>query len=211
MLTLILKPGREQALLDGHPWVYANAVARVEGRPAERHKSGATAVIQSAAGRFLARAAHSPKSNIRARVWTFDPNEAVDHALIKRRVQAALAQRYTGKERAQDTMTTLVIGEEDRLPGLTVRHFNRGAGYLICRFDAAGVDAWKTAIVQALMAGTGCPNVYQRDDVTARAAEGLPADSRALAGEDPPADVAVVENGTRFLLDLRSGEKRPAR
>jgi 23S rRNA (cytosine1962-C5)-methyltransferase len=207
MLILTLKAGREQALLDGHPWIYAAAIARVEGRPAERAKPGVTALVQSATGRFLARAAHSPKSNIRARVWTFDPNEAVDHALIKRRVQAALALRYDGRQRARDVLTTLVIGEEDRLPGLTVRHFNRGAGYLICRFDAAGVDAWKTAIVQSLMAGTGCPNVYQRDDETARAAEGLPVASRSLAGEDPPHDVAVVENGTRFLLDLRSGEK----
>ena len=90
MLTITLKPGKEKSLLRRHPWIFPTAIEHVEGKPEEKNKPGATALVQSASGQFLARAAWSPKSQIRARVWTFNETEAVDHALIKRRVKKAL-------------------------------------------------------------------------------------------------------------------------
>jgi 23S rRNA (cytosine1962-C5)-methyltransferase len=68
MLTITLKPGKEKSLLRRHPWIFPTAIERVEGKPEEKAKPGATALVQSSAGQFLARAAWSPKSQIRARV-----------------------------------------------------------------------------------------------------------------------------------------------
>jgi len=89
MQTLILKPGKERSLLRRHPWIFANAIDRVEGRQV----SGATFVVRSHSGQFLARAAFSPVSQIRARVWSFDEAEPIDHAFFKRRIAAAAAYR----------------------------------------------------------------------------------------------------------------------
>ena len=86
MLIITIKQGKEKSLLDRQPWIYASAIERVDGKPEEKMKSGATALVQSSSGQFLARAAYNAKSQIRARVWSFDQNEPVDHALIKRRV-----------------------------------------------------------------------------------------------------------------------------
>ncbi len=69
--TITLNPGREKSLLRRHPWVFSGAVARVDGNPAP----GATVDLIAADGQFLARAAYSPSSQIRARVWTFDASE----------------------------------------------------------------------------------------------------------------------------------------
>ena len=66
-LKIWLKPGREKSLRRRHPWVFSGAVARVEDEPA----SGATVDVVSEGGEFLARAAWSPSSQIRARVWSF--------------------------------------------------------------------------------------------------------------------------------------------
>ena len=55
MQTLILKPGKERSLLRRHPWIFANAIDRVEGKPA----SGATVIVRAHNGQFLARAAFS--------------------------------------------------------------------------------------------------------------------------------------------------------
>jgi hypothetical protein len=66
---------------------------------------------------------------------------------------------------------------------------------LICQFQSAGVDAWKVPIVQALLADTGCPNVFERCDELIRKSEGLPVFYRPLAGEEPPDHVLVTENG----------------
>ena len=187
MLIITIKQGKEKSLLDRQPWIYASAIERVDGKAHERMKSGATVLVRSSSGKFLARAGWSPQSQIRARVWTFDENEAVDHALVKRRVKAAVAARASRKSAAAPLL--LVAGEDDGLPGLRVDWVGGARGYLVCQFQAAGVDAWKVPIVQALMAETGCPNVYELSDELVRKAEGLAPSNGALAGDEPPDSV----------------------
>lgn len=214
MLIITIKQGKEKSLLEKQPWIYASAVERVDGKPHEKNKAGATALVQSSSAQFLARAAYSPKSQIRARVWSFDENEPVDHALIKRRVKSAIAARSTaisGKKISPGNPVHLVLGEEDGLPGLLVDWYGGSNGYLVCQFQAAGVDAWKIPIVQTLIAETGCPNVYERSDELVRKGEGLPVISGALAGDEPPDELAISENGVRYLLDIKTGEKTRAR
>jgi len=189
MLIITIKQGKEKSLLERQPWIYASAVERVDGKPAEKMKPGATALVQSSSGKFLARAAYNSKSQIRARVWSFDPDEPVDHAMIKRRVKAAVAARSGNIKTTAKKPLHLILGEEDGLSGLLVDWFRIGPGYLICQFQAAGVDAWKVPIVQALIAETGCKNVYERSDELMRKGEGLPVLSGALAGDEPPNDI----------------------
>ncbi len=212
MLIITIKQGKEKSLLAGEPWIYASAIERVDGKPNEKMKPGATAIVQSSSIKFLARAAYNAKSQIRARVWTFDEAEPVDHALIKRRVKAALAKSAPAAKRAKPTqLVRLVNAEADGLPGLLVDGYRGKQGYLVCEFQAAGVDAWKVAIVQALLAETGCPNVYERSEELVRKGEGLALVSGALAGDEPPDEVVLNENGVAWGLDLKTGERFPLR
>lgn len=211
MLIITIKQGKEKSLLERQPWIYASAVERVDGKPEEKMKPGATAVVRSSSGKFLARAAYNAKSQIRARVWSFDESEPVDHALVKRRVKAAIAKRAP---KGPSPLVHLVKGEEDGLSGLVVEWYNThgGAkGWLICEFQSAGADAWKIPIVQTLIAETGCPNVYERADELIRKGEGLPVASGALAGEEPPDETLVTENGVRYALDIKTGHKNKFR
>jgi 23S rRNA (cytosine1962-C5)-methyltransferase len=205
MNIVTLKPSKEKSLLRRHPWVYANAIDRVEGKPA----AGATVIVRAHDGRFLARAAYSPHSQIRARVWSFDENEPIDHAFFKRRVQRAVAHResmVTGTGAVR-----LIFGEADGLPGLIVDYYvedgGNKRGQLVCQFMAAGVEAWKEAIVAALTSATGCPNVYERSDVSIREKEGLEQITGLLAGDEPPATIVTSENGVRYHVDVRNGHK----
>lgn len=185
MLIITIKQGKEKSLLDGHPWIYLSALARVDGKYDEKMKSGATCLVRSSSGEFLARAAWSPKSQIRARVWSFDEKEAVDHAMFKRRIQNALAKRpklLTTNPKPQ----RLINAEEDGLPGLLVDYHGVDAGYLVCQFQAAGVDAWKVVIVKSLITETGCTNVYEHTDYLIRKGEGLSSGAGVLAGDEPP-------------------------
>jgi 23S rRNA (cytosine1962-C5)-methyltransferase len=208
MLIITIKQGKEKSLLAGEPWIYASAIEKVDGKPNEKMKAGGTAIVQSSSTKFLARAAYNSKSQIRARVWTFDEAQPVDHALIKGRVQAALAKSAPAARKARpDQVVKLVNAEADGLPGLVVESFGGKDGYLICEFQAAGVDAWKVPIVQALIAGTGCKNVYERCDELVRKGEGLPLVDGALAGDEPPDEVIVTDNGVKFSLDLKTGHR----
>lgn len=202
MNVITLKPGKEKSLLRRHPWVYATGIATTSGRC----EPGATVTIRAADGRFLARGAYSPESQIRARVWTFDEDEPVDHALIKRRVAAAIAHR--GQWVRDTDAVRLVFGESDRVPGLIVDYYGNGErGQLVCQFNSAGVEQWKTAIVQALVKETGCPNVYERSDAAVREREGLPLVTGVLAGAEPDPELTVTEHGVRYYVDVRNGHK----
>ena len=209
MLIITIKQGKEKSLLaKREPWIYASAVERVDGKPNEKMKPGATAIVQSSSQQFLARAAYNSKSQIRARIWTYDENEPVDHALIKRRVQAALARTAPAAAKAgAQQIVRRVDGDQDGLSGLLVDSYGGSDGWLICEFQAAGVDAWKVPIVQALIAHTGCPNVYERASELLRKGEGLAVVEGALAGEEPPDSVTVKEKGGLAQFDLKSGQR----
>lgn len=210
MLIITIKQGKEKSLLAREPWIYASAIDKVEGKPNERFKPGATAIVQSSSKQFLARAAYNAKSQISARVWSFREDEPVDHAMIKRRVKAALEKSANAAQGARpDALVMRINAEQDGLPGLLVEQYGGKEGYLVCQFQAAGVDAWKVPIVQALLANTGCPNVYERCDALIRKGEGLPTVSGALAGEEPPSRVTVTKDGQSYPFDLRTGFRYP--
>jgi 23S rRNA (cytosine1962-C5)-methyltransferase len=196
--ALVLKPGKERSLRRRHPWVYATAVSHVTGNPA----SGATVSVRAADGTWLAWAAHSPASSIRARAWTFDERDSVDGTWMRERVREAVASRASLA--AGSNAVRLVFGESDRLPGLIV---DRYGDQLVTQFQGAGVDAWREALVEALMESTGCGNVFDRSDGATRAREGLPPISGVLRGAEPPETIEVTEHGLRFLVDVRRGHK----
>jgi 23S rRNA (cytosine1962-C5)-methyltransferase len=210
MLIITIKQGKEKSLLSGDPWIYVSAIDKVEGKPSERNKPGATAIVQSSSRQFLARAAYNAKSQIAARVWTLREDEPVDHAMIKRRVQAGVLLRAEALRSADpQALVLLVDGDKDGLPGLLVHSYGGAAGYLVCQFNAAGVDLWKVTVVQALIKATGCPNVYERCDVLMRKGEGLGVVSRALAGDEPPKRLMVREGSRLVPMDIRTGFTYP--
>ncbi|RZA32024.1 MAG: SAM-dependent methyltransferase [Lysobacteraceae bacterium] len=210
MLIITIKQGKEKSLLNGDPWIYLSAIDKVEGKPQERNKLGATAIVQTSARRFLARAAYNAKSQIAARVWTLREDEPVDHAMIKRRVHAAVERRLDAWRSADpQALVQLVDGDQDGLSGLLVHGYGGAGGYLVCQFNGAGVDLWKVPVVQALMAATGCPNVYERCDLLVRRAEGLSNTSRALAGDEPPQRLMVRDGGRLAPMDIRTGFTYP--
>lgn len=210
MLTITIKQGREKSFFERQSHIYVSAIERVDGKPGERLQSGATAIVQSSSGQFLARAGFSPTSQIRARVWSFDAAEAIDHAFIKRRVQKALAKRLplSKEQSVHSQLLHLVVGEEDGLPGLTVDWFTGKPGYLVCQLLSAGVDAWRVPIVQALINETGCPNVYARSNLLMRKAEGLPDLCGSLAGQEPPDTLPIMEKGISYQINLKTGNRR---
>lgn len=195
---IVLRPGKEKSLLRRHPWVYASAIARCDGDA----ESGATVAVCAADGRFLAWAAYSPASSIRARAWSFDEATPVSAALLEQRVQAAVARRASLV--GDSSALRLVFGEADGLPGLIVDRYGE---QLVVQFQAAGVEAWRETLLDALVRWTGCADVYDRSDGAGRTREGLPAASGVLRGSEPPEAIEIVEHRLRFQVDVRRGHK----
>ncbi|MGE5338923.1 MAG: class I SAM-dependent rRNA methyltransferase [Gemmatimonadota bacterium] len=194
----LLKPGKERSLLRRHPWIYDTAIARIKGRPA----AGDTVAVRAAGGEFLAWAAFSPQSTIRLRCWSFAEAERIDGAWMAARVQAAVRRRAALA--AESNALRLVFGEADGLPGFIA---DRYADQLVVQFQAAGVDAWRDALIDALVAATRCGNVFERSDSATRTREGLAASIGPARGIEPPPRIEIQEHGLRFLVDVRRGHK----
>ena len=195
---LVLKPGKERSLLRRHPWVYDTAIGRVKGSPA----SGETVAVCSHDGKWLAWAAYSPSSTLRARCWSFVEADRIDASWLAARVREAVARRAP-LAAASDALR-LVFGEADGLPGLIA---DRYAGQLVVQFQAAGVEAHREALLDALVAATGCADVFDRSDSAGRNREGLPAAFGVARGAEPPPRIAIREHGRRSWVDVRAGHK----
>ena len=200
---LWLKQGREKSLRRKHPWVFSGAIERVEGAPG----SGDTVDIVAATGEFLARAAYSAASQIRARVWTFAPNEFVDAAFLRRRLQRAVESRRRLGMLDERGACRLVFSESDGVPGLIV---DRYADYLVCQFLGAGAEAWRDTIAPLLMELCAARGIYERSEGGSRHKEGLPSRRGVLAGAEPPSEIEVLAGGTRFMVDVINGQKTGA-
>jgi 23S rRNA (cytosine1962-C5)-methyltransferase len=200
MNKVFLKKGRERSLLRKHPWVFSGAIQRTEGTL----QNGETADVLSDAGRFLARGAYSPASNIRVRVWTFDEQEAVDESFFKRRIQTAINLRESLQIPEQTNAFRLIYAEADGLPGLIADRYD---STLVCQFLSAGVAYWQNAIIEQLKVQTGIKTIYERSDAEVRKKEGLNPSRGLLWGHDPPALVGIEEAHIKFLVDIRNGHK----
>ena len=199
-MPIILKSGREKSLLRRHPWIFSGAIHHVDEEPA----SGGTADLLSFNGDFLARAAYSPTSQIRARVWTFDPAEKVDADFFRGRIHAAITQRsILNLQRLTDSFR-LVHAESDGIPGLIV---DRYGDVLVLQSLTAGSEFWKETLADILLEETGLSVIYERSDADVRELEGLQPVTGFLRGHLSSVIFPVVEHGLKFNVNLQEGHK----
>ena len=200
MKQLILKPGREKSLLRRHPWVFSGALAREEGGP----QSGDTVAVRAADGKFLAWAAYSPASQIRARVWSWDEQQAIDADFLRTRLRSAVEARERLISVETGNGLRLVHGESDGLPGVIA---DRYGDVVVLQLLSAGAERWRAEIAEAVRELTGCACVYERSDADVRELEGLPVRSGVLHGSLPEAGVEIREHGLRYGVNVAAGHK----
>lgn len=201
MAQLILMPGKERAAFKNrHPWLFAGSVGRLEGRA----RPGDTVEVLADNLRPLGRAAYSPESQIRARFWTFDPDESIDDAFFKRRIAAAVARRQALPELRGQQGLRLIHAESDGLPGIVADQYG---DTVVVQLTSAGADKWRKAIVAGLVKATGCARIYERSDSEVRALEGLEPTVGWLYGEPREQGLSIDENGVQLAVDVVGGHK----
>jgi len=200
MKKVTLKHRREKAILRRHPWIFSGAVENVTGNP----DPGDVVDVHAEDGRWLARGAYSPKSQIRIRVWTWNQEQEVDADFIQERIVRSVAARDDVGIPKSSNAYREVHGESDGIPGLIV---DRYGDYRVVQFLSYGVERWKDEIAEALSSLGGCRGVYERSDVDVRALEGLEQRSGLLVGEEPPERIQIHEGDRRYLVDVRNGQK----
>ncbi len=200
-MLVYLKNGKDKSLHRRHPWVYSTAIGKTAGTP----QSGDTVEVRSADGKFLARGAFSPESQIRIRAWTFDERDEINAQWIADKIRAAVKRREVLD--AQTNAQRWVFGEADQLPGLIV---DRYGDWAVVQILSAAVEYWRHAILDTVRALPGIQHVYERSDAATRQREGLPSVKGAITPlhkEEDATVVPVIENGVHYRVDVVNGHK----
>jgi len=193
--TVVVSARGEERLRGGHPWVYRADVGDV------RAGAGDRVVVRSARGRVLGRAMFSDRSQIAIRMlaWGALDGDPADDALIRRRIEAAIAFRESLAIDA--TAYRLIHGEADLLPSLIV---DRYGDHLVVQALSQGMDRLLPVVVSVLEEIVHPAGILARNDPRARLLEGLEQRVEVIAGEVPES-VTVSETGVTYDVDLRRG------
>jgi 23S rRNA (cytosine1962-C5)-methyltransferase len=198
---VILERNRARPVNQRHPWIYSGAIARLEGDPA----GGDVIEVRDAGNNWLARGYINRQSQIAVRLLTWRQDEQIDADFWQRRLGRAIVARQALADDPATDAYRLVYAESDCLPGLIV---DRYGDWLVVQFLTLGVERWKDELVRLLVGLLdGVQGVYERSDVNVREKEGLAQRVGLLWGEEPPEEIEIVENGCRFLTDVRQGHK----
>jgi len=192
--TVIISSRGETRLRSGHPWLYRADIGDVHAAGGDR------VAVRSARGQTLGHAFYSDRSQIALRMLTRG-EEPADDGLIRRRIEAALA--FRGTLAIDGSACRLVHGEADLLPSLIV---DRYGDYLVVQTLSQGADRLLPLFVSTLQELAEPAGILARNDPRTRALEGLEQKVEVLAG-DVPDTIAVTENGVRYDVDVRRGQK----
>ncbi len=195
MATVTLRKTRETRVRGGHPWIYASEIEKVDGE----FENGDIVDVCDFRGKFIGRGFYNPASQISLRILTRN-DEACDRDFFARRIRDA----WNYRRRLCDPMSCrLIYSESDFLPGLVVDKY---ADVLVLQSLSLGMERIKDQIADLLMEIVQPVGIYERSDVPVRRLEGMEQTTGLLRGQVPDL-VEMRENGIRFQVDVKNGQK----
>ncbi len=198
---LILKKDRETPVLRRHPWIFSGAILKEDGDLVP----GNSVEICDSQGEFLAWGAYSPTSQIRARIWSWNPEERIDKEFFRNRLERSISYRV--RIGYDFPMRRLVHGESDGIPGFIVDQYG---DYLVIQILSAGIEFWKKEIISQLADLVNPAGIYERSDVEVRKLEGLEKRTGACYGTVPDGLLKIHQEGMDYWIDIRKGHKTGA-
>jgi 23S rRNA (cytosine1962-C5)-methyltransferase len=198
---VVLLPRRARPFYGGHPWVYAGAIAAVEGSPSD----GDAVNLYSHAGSFIARGLYNSQSKIRVRLYTTQPDIPLDTAFFRDRLARALALRTSVLGlTAPGTACRLVFSEGDGLSGLIVDRYDRR---LVVQFTALALAERRDMMCDLLTELCDPLSISLRTERGIGRMEGIELKDGPLRGELPVEPTVIEEDGLRILVHLAEGQK----
>ena len=196
-----IKKGEARALKAGGAWIYDNEIERTEGA----FDNGDLVTVLDFDGYCLGHGFININSKIRVRMMTRKENVVIDREFIAMRVRNAWEYR---KNTVDTSSCRLIFGEADFLPGLVIDKFS---DILVVESLALGIDRMKLEIIELVKEvlardGIHIRGVYERSDAKERIKEGMEK-VKGFIGEPFDTDVEIVENGVKYIVDVKDGQK----
>jgi 23S rRNA (cytosine1962-C5)-methyltransferase len=197
---VVLQPKRARPFYGRHPWVFAGAVAAVEGEPAD----GDVVDLVGHTGNFVARGLYNGKSKIRVRLYSWDAEVPLDRDFFRARLESALRLRAMLGLNSAGGACRLVFSEGDGLSGCTVDRYDRWLALQLTSLGMAQRAQMLADLLEELLRPAG---IYVRTERGIGQLEGLQLQDGPLRGPAPEGPIVIEENGLRFLVNLTEGQK----
>ena len=197
-----LKKGAGRTLKQGGPWIYDNEIASITGT----FEDGDIVLVHDFDGYPMGRGFINRNSKLTVRMMTRNIDTEIDEAFLTMRVKNAW--EYRKKVMDDITSCRVIFGEADFLPGIVIDKFS---DVLVVESLALGIDRFKETIVRILKNlmeedGIHIRGVYERSDAKVREQEGMER-YKGFLGEPFDTKVEIVENGVRYYVDVKDGQK----
>jgi len=196
MLRIGLRKKISPRVANGHPWIFANEVEKMD----PGIKPGEIVGVYFHDGKFAGKGYVNPKSQILVRLLTRNKKDEINEDFFINRIKECWEYR---KKIGYTENCRLVFGEADELPQLIIDKFN---DYFVIQTLALGIDKWKASFVKGINLIFNPKGIYERNDVPVRELEGLPQQKGFLS--DPfGTNIIISENGLKFYVDVENGQK----
>jgi 23S rRNA (cytosine1962-C5)-methyltransferase len=199
MIDVILKKGKEKAVLQRHPWLFSGAIERAKGKPA----NGDIVRLLNDKGEFMAYGFYNGQSRVALRLLEWNEGVEIDANWFRKKVAVAVASRSSILDEQTNTCR-LIFSEADYLPGLIVDKY---ADYLAVQVLTSGIERVMPVIIDELQKLLNPAGIFDKSDASSRAHEGLETVNTVLAGNHPPELVEVKENGIVYGINIAEGQK----
>ncbi len=196
MNRVYLKRKISHRIANGHPWIFANEVEKMDGGI----EAGDIVEVFFYDGKFAGKGYINPKSQIIVRLLTRNKKDEINEQFFINRITQCWKYR---KKIGYTENCRLVFGEADELPQVIIDKFN---DYFVIQTLALGIDRWKPAFVKAINEIFEPRGIYERNDVPVRELEGLP-QQKGFLSEPFDTKILINENGLKFYVDLENGQK----
>ena len=200
MFEVILKKGKEKAVLQRHPWVFSGAIEKVKGNPA----NGDIVMLINAKGDFMAYGFYNDQSRVALRLLEWDQNVVVDDNWFREKVAIAVNSRADILADGSTNTCRLIFSESDYLPGLIVDKYNN---HLAVQILTSGIEKVMPIIIDELNNLLKPESIFDKSDASSREHEGLQTENIALTLTSPPENVAVKENNIIYNINIAEGQK----
>ena len=155
-------------------------------------------------GAKLGIAAYSESSQIRARMWSWNPDERIDETFFTYKLTNAIEKRKKFVITNESNAYRLVFGESDGLPGLVIDQYN---DTLVIQILSAGIEKHRDLICDILSKIYPDYRIFERSDADVRELEGLPNRVGLIKGKELPDELWINEGGISYLVDIAGGQK----
>lgn len=193
MSRVILKPGKEKAVLQRHPWIFSGAIAS-----RANHIPGEILKVFSSDGKLLGSGYFHPENSIAGRMLTFTDENPLE--VIRKKLQAAVDLR---NRLVPEQARRLINAEGDELSGLIVDQYG---DVLVLQIHTAGMERLKSFLVDELVHLLKPKAIYQKCTAPARRQEGLEDAEGLLYGIETP-EVTIHEHGISYIVSIVKGQK----